>query len=104
MDCTTDLLQSPTQIETGASCFETKEDRVRNVLSHVFVFSFAALVVFYCASRFSIFDFGTERMRLEFYLEINGNGRRGVGPKSLKRRAGDGDRTRDVQLGKLDVD
>src|SRR5215471_14149487 len=33
MDCTTDLLQSPTQIETGASCFETKEDRARSCIS-----------------------------------------------------------------------
>jgi hypothetical protein len=38
-----------------------------------------------------------------FDLEINGNGRNWSSAKLLKTRAGDGDRTRDVQLGKLDV-
>jgi hypothetical protein len=36
-------------------------------------------------------------------LETIGNGENRGGPKLLNLRAGDGDRTRDVQLGKLDV-
>jgi hypothetical protein len=39
-----------------------------------------------------------------FYVETNGNDGMEGRFKLLKARAGDGDRTRDVQLGKLDAD